>query len=212
MSQTNVGFKTFEASGLFPQNARVKLLANGTVQIANSGEQHIGTALRESFASGDAVSVSLLNRTVKMIASEQINAGDKLVGTQDGKVALAGDYPVGIAMESVSGDGSIVEVMPLSSTDSFAFEANVKLVTSNYASLITDRVLLVDATSGDIDVNLPAAATSAGVKITLKKTDGTTNNVSVASADLIDGFAHQTITLQYDALSCVCNGATWFLV
>ncbi len=212
MSQTNVGFKTFTASGLFPQNARVKLMADGTVQIANSGEQNIGTALRQSFAVGDNVSVSLLNRTVKMIASQAISAGSKLVGTDAGKVALSSDLPTGIAMESVDSDGSILEVMPLSSTDSFLFESNVKLVTADYAAVITDRILLTDATSSDVDITLPSAATSTGVRITVKKTDSTVNTVDVASADLIDGLASQPITLQYDSFSCVCDGTTWFLV
>ncbi len=89
---------------------------------------------------------------------------------------------------------------------------SVGTVTADYSAAIFDRVLLADATAGDVDITLPAASLSAGVRITVKKTDPTVNTVDVASTDLIDGLQLQHINLQYDSLSCICNGVTWFLV
>jgi len=69
---------------------------------------------------GDPVGITPLNEggTIEMMAGGAIAAGAEVYADDDGKVtelpAGAGDYrKIGIAMKAASGDGSIVEVLPV---------------------------------------------------------------------------------------------------
>ena len=88
--------------------------------------------------------------------------------------------------------------------------------TSPVSTDLTDRnkILLIDATSGDITIDLLAAATAGdGFSITVKKTDATTNSVIIDgnASETIDGQLTQSINAQYDSLTLVCDGTNWFL-
>jgi hypothetical protein len=85
---------------------------------------------------------------------------------------------------------------------------------ANYAALITDSVILVDATALAITVVLPLAASSTGLVITVKKLDVTVNTVTVQgnTGELIDGANTQVISAQWASLSMVCNGTSWFII
>ncbi len=77
-----------------------------------------------------------------------------------------------------------------------------------------DQVILCDATSAGITVNLPTAASNSGRKIIVKKVDSSGNTISIIAdgSDLIDGAASQTITVQYDSKTLVCNGTNWYII
>jgi len=81
--------------------------------------------------------------------------------------------------------------------------------TTPYAVLATDFVLLVDATVGDITINLPAAnLTKRWLEV--KKVDAGANKVIIdaAGADLIDGDATQELLFEDEALPIVSNGVS----
>lgn len=88
---------------------------------------------------------------------------------------------------------------------------------TNYAVVSTDEgsTILVDATAGAVNITLLAASTWNGFRLTVKKTDSTTNIVTVlrVGSDTIDGATSYVIRSQLDVLSLISNGtATWHIV
>jgi len=83
-----------------------------------------------------------------------------------------------------------------------------------YAVLVDDdgRVIDVDASGGAVTIDLPAAATAKnGFSITIKKTDSSTNVVTIdaSTTETIDGALTATLPFQYRTLKFVCDGTEW---
>lgn len=91
---------------------------------------------------------------------------------------------------------------------------NTRTVTASGAVLGDDALILVDASAGPITLSLPAVASSANRRLTVKKIDASGNAVTLDpnGAETIDGAATQTITGQYDALAIACDGTAWWIV
>lgn len=95
-----------------------------------------------------------------------------------------------------------------------ALVLGVRSISATGGTNADDYLILVDAAGGAVTVNLPAAASSAGRVLVVKKTDASGNAVTVDpnAAETIDGAATQTITGQYDAVAMICDGAGWWIV
>jgi len=86
--------------------------------------------------------------------------------------------------------------------------------------IFEDYVLLIDASSGTlpIDVVLPDTAVfikgPSGKQITVTKADAGANDVQVlaSGSQTIIGFATQSITEQYQGLTLHPSGNTWWIV
>lgn len=89
-----------------------------------------------------------------------------------------------------------------------------RTISATGAALATDYLLLVNAASGAVTVNLPAAASADGALIVVKKTDASANAVTLDAnaSETIDGATTQTLAAQYDALTIACDGAAWWIV
>jgi len=83
--------------------------------------------------------------------------------------------------------------------------------TSNYAVSDSDFAILVDASTADITVTLPAASSSVGRVLNIKKIDNTTNALIIAGAT-IDGQATISVSKPYDSYTLVCNGTAWYII
>lgn len=113
MSQfVETNLKAFTAGAAIDQYLRVKL-ASGVLQVATAADQALGTVEVESFASGDVVPVRLYSAvgSRKMVASVAITAGNLVYSAAGGKVAATGTVVEGIALETSTADGDIIEVM-----------------------------------------------------------------------------------------------------
>jgi hypothetical protein len=115
MKYVETATKTFTAGGALAYGTRVKL-GSGVLSAAGITDKDIGTVETPAFASGDPCTVRLRSAqgTCEMIASEAITAGAAVYTAADGKVsdtAAATSFYVGEAMETASGDGSIIEVL-----------------------------------------------------------------------------------------------------
>lgn len=110
--------KTFTAGAAIGANLRVKLSA-GVLAVAGASDIAIGTILAASLASGDirAVRLRTASGTTKMVASVAITAGNPVYAAASGKVAATGTVYEGIAMETVTANGDVIEVMPAPNTD-----------------------------------------------------------------------------------------------
>lgn len=74
-------------------------------------------------------------------------------------------------------------------------------------------VVLADATSGNLTVNLPTAVSNTA-KITIKKIDSSANTVIIDpnSTQTVDGSATKTIEFQYTSVTLISNNANWFII
>ncbi len=76
-------------------------------------------------------------------------------------------------------------------------------------------LVLVDATAGNVIINLPACSAAVGALFQFKRIDASANTVTInrASADTIDGFTSQTLVGQFDFLEMRGDGiSAWRLL
>lgn len=117
MSQyTDANTKAFIADEAIAQHLRVKLDSDGRVTKAGLTDRDIGTAETAAYAAGDPISVRLrtASGTAKMVAIEAITVGSLVYSESDGKVqdtAASTAFLLGTALETASGDGSVIEVL-----------------------------------------------------------------------------------------------------
>ena len=83
---------------------------------------------------------------------------------------------------------------------------------SPYTVLSSDQNILVDTSGGAITINLPAAASSNGRILTIKKTsnDFTACTIDGNASETIDGSTTTTINTRYESITIICNGSNWF--
>lgn len=120
--------KTFVAGAAISQHLRV-YLASGVLAAAGASTKMLGTLDYTTFASGDPATVRLRTAqgTRKMVASEAITAGDPVYAAASGKVAADGSVMEGLALESSTTDGDVIEVM----VDSFSTSGGVLAAAQN---------------------------------------------------------------------------------
>lgn len=91
----------------------------------------------------------------------------------------------------------------------------VTTVTSSTVTLDNeDFVVICDATSNAITVNLPAASTSSSFRYYIKKIDSSANTVTIDAnaSETIDGDTTKILTSQYDSIEIVCDGSNWYII
>lgn len=74
---------------------------------------------------------------------------------------------------------------------------------------------LVSAFAGVVEVRLPApAASNSGTRLSVKKTDPSTNIVNITSGDGTGGpdGGPKTLSAQYDGMTLLSNGAAWHII
>lgn len=85
--------------------------------------------------------------------------------------------------------------------------------TANYTAKVTDEVILVDATSGNVTITLISASRTPN-KYTVKKIDSSANTVTVAAASgqNIDGDTTKVLSGQWDKTTVIPSGNNWYTV
>jgi hypothetical protein len=158
------------------------------------------------------------NRTSGAVV-HQLNPEGGVVFNEDGgdrDIRIEGDTDTNLFFTDASTDRvGIGTNTPLSKFET-AGSRGVKVSSiTNAASPYTaanEEVILCDATSGAITVNLPDAI--AGRIYTIKKTDASVNTVTIDGdgADTIDGVATKVLVYQNDSVTVVSNGTNWFIL
>jgi len=79
--------------------------------------------------------------------------------------------------------------------------------------LAVSAVILADATSGSITIELPAAVDFEGNTLDVKKINAA-NNVTLDAngSETIDGAETQVISTQYVSITIISNGTEWFIL
>ncbi len=77
-----------------------------------------------------------------------------------------------------------------------------------------DDTILMNATSGNLTVTLPAAAGKVGWVYNIKKTDSSENTVTIDgnASETIDGETTLVLTLQYQSVSILSDGSNWHII
>jgi len=90
---------------------------------------------------------------------------------------------------------------------------NIRTVTANTTALLTDGMILVDATTGPITVSLPAASEAFEQEFTVKKIDATLSSMILDpdGSETIDGNTTITTTTQYTSFTIKSDGVTWWI-
>jgi len=85
---------------------------------------------------------------------------------------------------------------------------------ATYTATLSDDVILVNANSGAVTIDLPVAATANGKVYQIKKIDASANDVIIDGdgSETIDGALTQVTNTQYESFSIVCNGTEWFVI
>jgi hypothetical protein len=134
---------------------------------------------------------------------------------------LANAYPnpsEPVSLPTLGGDdgtwGAILNNFLSSSHNSSGFLSSVSVKTSNYTmQQYPGETVLANAASGSFTVTLPDATKTSNF-YTVKKTDSSTNTVTISttSSQTIDGGSSAVLKVQYVAITLVSNGSNWFVV
>jgi hypothetical protein len=95
-----------------------------------------------------------------------------------------------------------------------ALTVAIREVSTSGPVLGNDYIVLVDATAGNVVLDLPVASTNKGALVVVKKLDASANTVTLEAngAETIDGAANKVISTQYDKFTVVCDGVEWWVV
>lgn len=88
----------------------------------------------------------------------------------------------------------------------------VRGVTESGSIADSDYFLPIDASAGDIIINLPPAAE--GRELAVKRMDATANTVTLAAtgSDTIDGGSTMSMTTQYQAFTLIAAPGQWCVI
>lgn len=144
----------------------------------------------------------------------------RLSGATSGYVGLAPASAAGsITYTLPSADGTSGQFLRTngSGTLSWGAAGSATIYSPTTTTTITELsgevVVLADATSGSLTVNLPTAVSNTA-KITVKKIDSSANTVVIDgnSTQTIDGSLTKTIEFQYTSVTLISNGSNWFII
>lgn len=130
----------------------------------------------------------------------------------NGAVISEGDFRVALVAEGDSSLGCPLSGF-LATREWVRGSSNTaRTITASGNVLAADVMILGNAAGGAITVSLPAAAASSGKRLTVKKIDASANAVTIdgSGAETIDGAATVSLTAQYQSITIVCDGSTWW--
>jgi hypothetical protein len=92
--------------------------------------------------------------------------------------------------------------------------ANIVTKTGAYTATVSDYVILCDASGGAFTVSLPAASGMARLILHVKKTDSSGSAVTIDgdSTETIDGDQTIDLSLQYESVTIVSDGTSWYII
>ncbi len=196
-----------QGSIIFPANSAFIKHRSGNVQVHNCISQienmdHIVGLESGATSTGDAE----LHFSGNSMGANTgvVNGFNNLDSSGEKPLHLFGTHR-GVSYDhDVSHDGSVVILTPADT---------VSLINTDSPYTVTrEKLVLCDATSGAITVNLPAA--SSGVITTVKKTDSSGNAITIdgSGSETIDGTTTKVITTQYASLTMSPQGGAYHIV
>jgi len=111
-----------------------------------------------------------------------------------------------------AGNSQIINCNSNGLTVNHAFNTKVVSKTSTYTAA-NESIILVDASSGAVTINLPAALGLSGREYTITKTDSSSNNILIDAnaSETINGSTVFYLNVQYEQVKLVCTGTSWII-
>ena len=134
----------------------------------------------------------------------------KHTGTHTGDLILM-ENSSGTDLFRVDKDGNITAT---SITANVSVTTPYTTITGDTTVTTSNEVVFANATSGAIDVTLYLAASNGGKTLTIKKTDSSTNAVSIlrAGSETIDGATSSILYRQNESVTLISDNSNWFIV
>jgi hypothetical protein len=171
------------------------------------------------------------NVAVGVLAGEKIADGATTNSNSDRSVFLGfQSYPQAINQTNqivigygAIGNGSNSTVIGNASTTSAELKGTLKSngqvlaiasKTAAYTALISDEIIIADASSAAFTITLPTAVGKTGQTYTIKRINAGANAVTVGttSSQNIDGAATYALSMQYKYVKVVSDGSHWIIV
>lgn len=91
---------------------------------------------------------------------------------------------------------------------------NIRTIVASDAILLTDDVILADATAGPLTATLPDPTLTTGRVFTVKKIDVTVNTVTISpfAAETIDGMASASTSSPNESIRFLSDGTDWWVI
>ena len=91
---------------------------------------------------------------------------------------------------------------------------NANFAGTPYTATAATDLYIVDATAGNIVINLHVAATNRTRPLQIKRVDSTLNTVTVTAngVETIDGVSSQVVTGQYTNMTIMNDGSAWYIL
>ncbi|MBF0331637.1 MAG: hypothetical protein HQL17_06840 [Candidatus Omnitrophica bacterium] len=171
-----------------------------------------------SFSSGNFIMMK--NNTVQKFgvtsAGQVYAAGNVGVGTTAPRGLLEVDATPYTSpfIVTTSLNVGIGTVLPTSTLDvKGSFSVSIVTKSADYTAAATDRVILVNAAGGAVNITLPAPTGIAGRVYDIKKIDASVNVVTVTpAAGTIDGLGSVATATQNAAFTVVTDGTNWWVI
>jgi hypothetical protein len=160
----------------------------------------------------DGIEASALGSDVSNDGSTVTSSATDLDFTTNLTASDDGDGTSTIAIDDGPGSGLDADTVDgIQGSDISSIYASVTTETGAYTASDGDLVL-ADASSSGFTVTLPSP--NAGDVVTVKKTDSSTNAVTIATpgAETIDGHSTITISAQFASRDFVSDGTNYFMV
>jgi hypothetical protein len=202
---------------------RALVLINGEIQETPTGDTIYGggTATNGSFATtlvswttngdGTAFATATHNFGTDDVLVECYNPVTKETILAD-KVDRISTNAVTITIAEPTSDTRVV----ITQTTPVYQGVSGRNVVSNPANLYVAQnndIIIADVSAGSKTYDLPVAGSSNNFRIDVKKTDASANTITIdGNGALIDGGATAVLTLQYEAITLVCDGGSWWIL
>lgn len=174
------------------------LTGQRNVGIGTGGGRDLTTGINNVFIGHSAGD----NASQKVDADNSIGIGFQTFTTADNQVVI--------------GNTSITETILRGQvfTGDGAYETLKRTAKTSSASITTETLVLVDATSGDVTITLPPAANLVDTPVHLKKIDSSANSMIIEGdgSETIDGQLNVNTAVQYTNITVVSDGTSWFIL
>jgi len=214
-SSSQVGTFTVDANGRLTAagNTSISITASQVSDFTSASETAIFTAANfvdsTTFDFGVTAGASVSgNVKVNSISENYLTtsvAGDGLTGGNGTPLAVNVDSStIIISTDTLQvPDSGITEAKRQRTVDTTLVDTNT----------ITKDVNLIDASAGNILVNLPSPPLSAGRILYAKKVDATANTVTLDQngSETVDDGTQYVLYNQYESVTLICDGTDWFV-
>ena len=207
-------------------SARSYVVGSGIMQIYLNGEKlrvgddwtEVGSpgSLSTSITTNIDLAVSdYLTFVIPLNGSIILAGGEANTASNVGSGANVFKQKAGVDLQfrSIKATSGIA-VTQLTNEISLATIMTTRVIATTSTALITDDLILVNASAGTVTVNLPAASTVPGKVYVIKKIDSSVNIMTIDpnGSETIDGLATMVIAIQYEALKIVSDGSVWWII